>query len=89
VIGFLILLLMGIVNWTIKKHVKRLETLETEAARHTDIQKLRDDMDDRHEERKEALERVREDLTAVLDRIENGIARTHARIDELYRDMKK
>jgi hypothetical protein len=43
VIGFLILLLMGIVNWTIKKHVKRLETLETEAARHTDIQKLRDD----------------------------------------------
>jgi hypothetical protein len=80
VIGFLILLLMGIVNWTIKKHVKRLEDLEDTAARKTDVQQLRNDMEDRHEERKEETERRHVENTAKLDRIET-------RVDEMYRLM--
>lgn len=63
-----------------RDHAKRLRTLEADAVRKHDLEKLREDIrQDRmamHEENK-----------GKLDRIDATVTQTHKRIDALYRDM--
>lgn len=92
----LIAICMSLLAWTVNKHVKRLENLESTVAREKDLLQLRADMEARHEERKAELSQLRDDMerrhgenSTKLDTIEGGVTRTHARIDDLYRDLMR
>jgi len=68
--------LMALIVWIAKGHARRLEALENDAVRRGDLDQLREEWRDRHEENSDKL-----------TNIESGIRETHGRIDELYRDL--
>lgn len=71
-----VLSLLGLVTWIAKNHARRLEKLEDEAIRQSDLDQLRSEWKSRHEEN-----------SGKLTNIESGIRETHGRIDDLYRDL--
>lgn len=76
----LLAILMSIITWIGKDHMKRLRALEADAVRKADLEKLRKDIaDDRM-----AMHNQNQNK---LDRIDATVTSTHQRIDALYRDM--
>jgi len=71
-------ILGGIVTWLFKREVRRIDKALAESVRREEFNQWRGDMDRRHEEN---IDR--------LDRIEAATTGTHKRIDELYRDLVK
>lgn len=68
--------LVGFGSWFVKREVKRIDHSLANAVKRDELERLREDMDDRHEEN-------RGDLTEIKE----GVNMTHRRIDELYRDL--
>lgn len=66
----------GIVSWFFKREVRRIDEALAESVRRPELEQLRKDMDSRHGEN---IDR--------LDRIETTTTGTHKRIDDLYRDL--
>lgn len=76
----LLTVLMSIITWIGKDHMKRLRALEADAVRRGDLEKLREDI------KQDRLEMHHENQDK-LDRIDETVTSTHQRIDALYRDM--
>lgn len=75
VIG-LITLLGAIVAWFFQRELARIDRAIAESVKRDEFNQLRRDMDARHTENVDKL-----------DRIDLGITGTHQRIDALYRDL--
>lgn len=71
-----VLTLVALISWIARGHSRRLETLEREAVRREDLDLLREESNERHQEN-----------SGKLNNIESGIRETHGRIDDLYRDL--
>jgi TolA-binding protein len=67
---------VGLIRYLWKKQEKRLEALESEMVRRSELEQLREDMREEHQEN-----------SSRLDRIETGVTSTHKRLDDLYRDL--
>lgn len=67
---------MGVISWFGKREIRRIDKALAESVRRHEFEQLRKDMDSRHGEN---IDR--------LDRIETATTGTHKRIDELYRDL--
>lgn len=76
----LLAVLMSIITWIGKDHMKRLRALEADAVRKADLEKLRKDI------KQDRLSMHHENQNK-LDRIDDTVTATHERIDALYRDM--
>lgn len=72
----LVTLFGGIVSWLFKREVRRIDRALAESVRRTEFEQLRKDMDRRHDEN---IDR--------LDRIDEATTGTHKRIDDLYCDL--
>lgn len=68
--------IVGLMKYLLVGHTRRLDVLEAAAVRKHEFEQLRDDMERRHDENRETLAQIAEATTG-----------THARIDELYRDL--
>lgn len=69
-------ILGGLVTFLFKRELRRIDKALAESVRRHEFTQLRGDMDRRHAEN---IER--------LDRIDDATTGTHKRIDELYRDL--
>lgn len=78
----LLAVLMSIITWIGKDHMKRLRALEADAVRKGDLEQLREDI-------KQDRLAMHQENTDKLDRIDETVTSTHQRIDALYRDMVK
>lgn len=62
--------------------LERLEMLERESAKKSDLAALREDLQRDHTQNTK-------NLTDIRDAITEGLTRTHERIDDIYRDLLK
>lgn len=62
--------------------LERLEALERDSAKKSDLTDLREDLQRDHSQNTKNLEDIRNAIT-------EGLTRTHERIDDIYRDLLK
>lgn len=67
---------MSILGWFVKRELSRIDKAVDDMVRKDELQQLREDMDQRHQEN-----------LGRLDRIDTATTGTHQRIDQLYRDL--
>lgn len=71
---------MSLITFIGKNHLKRLRALEASAVRRQELTQLREDI--KHD--RQEMHQANQDK---LNRIDETVTATHRRIDELYRDM--
>lgn len=76
----LLAMIVAIISWLGKDHVKRLRALEADAVRKDDLEQLRQNL-------KQDREQMHRENQDKLNRIDETVTSTHQRIDALYRDM--
>lgn len=67
---------MTLLGWFMRREMSRFDKALDDMVRKDELEKLRDDMDRRHQEH-----------LGRLDKIDSATTGTHQRIDQLYRDL--
>jgi len=77
-IQLLLLVLMAVFSWIGKNAMKRLEHLESDTLRKSDLARMEERQAARHLEN-----------SGRLDRIEGSVTGTHKRIDDIFTELLK